>query len=178
MTPNLTDKSRAQLALVEEHVRRENAHDLPGIMATFGHGARYDDEPWGEHHEGRDAVQGYYEDLLTSLPDLRIDITHALVAEDGVALEVRISGTHLGAWRGLPATGRRVAFPLCGLFTFDAAGKLAGERIYYDRASVLRQVGLFHDPQSLLGRLEALIAHPVTLARAYARRLVGQRTSR
>jgi SnoaL-like protein len=101
MTVILSDRIRAQLALVEEHVRRENAHDLPGIMATFGQRAWYDDEPWGEHHEGRDAVHGYYEDLITSLPDLHIDITHCLAAEDGVALEVRISGTHLGSWRGL-----------------------------------------------------------------------------
>jgi len=73
MTAVSSDRIRARLALVEEHVRRENAHDLPGIMATFGAGAWYDDEPWGEHHEGRDAVHGYYADLLTSLPDLHID---------------------------------------------------------------------------------------------------------
>jgi steroid delta-isomerase-like uncharacterized protein len=173
MTANPGDRIRAQLALVEEHVRRENAHDLPGIMATFGQRARYDDEPWSEHHEGRDAVQGYYEDLLTSLPDLHIDITHCMAAEDGVALEVRISGTHLGSWRGLPPTGRPVTFPLCGIYTFDDEGRLAGERIYYDRGSVLQQVGLYHDPQSLLGRLETLLAHPVTLARAFARKLTG-----
>jgi len=172
MTAVLSDRVRAQVALVEEHVRRENAHDLPGIMATFGARAWYDDEPWSEHHEGRDAVHGYYESLLTSLPDLHIAITHRLAAEEGVALEVRISGTHLGAWRGLPATGRRVTFPLCGLFTFDEGGKLAGERIYYDRADVLHQVGLYHDPQTLLGRLETLLAHPVTVARAYARKLI------
>jgi steroid delta-isomerase-like uncharacterized protein len=172
MTAIPSDRIRAQLALVEEHVRRENAYDLPGIMATFGHRAWYDDEPWGEHHEGRDAVHGYYEDLLTSLPDLHINITRCLAAEDGVALEVRISGTHLGSWRGLPATGRRVMFPLCRLYTFDEEGKLAGERIYYDRGSVLHQVGLYHDPQTLLGRLETPLAHPVTVARAYARRLV------
>jgi steroid delta-isomerase-like uncharacterized protein len=173
MAAVLNDRTRAQLALVEEHVRRENAHDLPGIMATFGRRAWYEDEPWGEHHEGRDAVHGYYESLLVSLPDLHIDIMHRLAAEDGVVLEVRISGTHLGSWRGLPATGRPVAFPLCGLYTFDEEGKLAGERIYYDRGSVLQQVGLYRDPQSLLGRLEMLFAHPVTVARAYARKLVG-----
>jgi steroid delta-isomerase-like uncharacterized protein len=172
MTPDLSDRARAQVALVEEHVRRENAHDLPGIMATFGAEARYDDEPWGEHHEGRDAVQGYYEHLLTSLPDLRIDITRRLAAADGLALEVRISGTHLGPWRGLPATGRSVSFPLCGIYTFDEAGTLAGERIYYDRVSVLQQIGLFHDPLSLVGRIETLLAHPVTVARAYARKLL------
>jgi len=167
----LSERARAQLALVQEHVGCENAHDLPGIMATFGSGAWYDDEPWGEHHDGRHAVQRYYQDLLTSLPDLRIDITKAIAADDAVVLEVRINGTHLGPWRGLPATGRRVSFPLCGVFAFDAEGRLAGERIYYDRADVLRQVGLFHDPQSLLGRLEAFLAHPITVTRAYARKL-------
>ncbi len=175
MASILSDRVRAQVALVEEHVRRENAHDLPGIMATFGHRACYDDEPWGEHHKGRDAVHGYYEGLLASLPDLQIDITRCLAAEDGVVLEVRISGTHLGPWRGLPPTGRRVSFPLCGVFTFDEEGTLAGERIYYDRGSVLHQVGLFHDPQSVLGRLETLLAHPMTVARAYARRLTKPR---
>lgn len=171
MTANLSDRIRARLEVVEEHVRRENEHDLAGIMATFGHHAWYDDEPWSEHHHGRDAVRRYYEDLLAALPDLHIDIAHRLAAEDGVALEVRIRGTHLGSWRGLPPTGRTVEFPLCGLYTFDEEGKLAGERIYYDRGSVLHQVGLYHDPQTLLGRLETFLAHPVTVARSYARKL-------
>jgi steroid delta-isomerase-like uncharacterized protein len=178
MTATLSDRIRARLEVVEEHVRRENAHDLPGIMTTFGHQAWYDDEPWGEHHDGRDAVHRYYEDLLGALPDLRIDIVHRLAAEDGIALEVRISGTHLGSWRGLPPTGRRVEFPLCALYTFDEEGKLAGERIYYDRISVLHQVGLYHDPQTLLGRLESFLAHPGTVARAYARKLTRRAAQR
>jgi SnoaL-like polyketide cyclase len=97
--------------------------------------------------------------------------TRCLAAEEGVALEVRISGTQLGSWRGLPPTGRPVVFPLCGLFSFDEGGMLAGERIYYDRGSVLRQVGLYHDPQSFVGRLEILLAHPITVTKAYGRRL-------
>jgi steroid delta-isomerase-like uncharacterized protein len=173
MTSSLSARARAQLSLVEEHVSRENAHDLLGVMATFGDRAWYDDEPWREHHEGRDAVRGYYEDLLTSLPDLHIGITRCLAAEEGVVLEVRISGTQLGPWRGLPPTGRAVDFPLCGVFSFDEEGKLAGERIYYDRAIVLHQVGLYHDPRSFIGRIEILLAHPITVARAYGLRLSG-----
>ena len=64
----------ARLEVVEEHVRRENAHDLAGIMATFGEQALYDDEPWSEHHDGREAVRCCYDDLLAALPDLHIDI--------------------------------------------------------------------------------------------------------
>ena len=40
---------KARLAVVEEHVECENRHDLPGLMATFGAEARYDDEPWQDH---------------------------------------------------------------------------------------------------------------------------------
>ena len=159
----------ARLRLVEEHVRRENEHDLLGIMQTFGPDAQYDDEPWGEHHRGRHAVEQYYADLLTALPDLRIDIRHRFVTGDAIVLEVAIAGTHTGAWRGLPATGRRVQFPLCAVYSFDETGKLAGERIYYDRATVLHQVGLFHEPRTRVGRLLTVLAHPLTVGRALSR---------
>jgi steroid delta-isomerase-like uncharacterized protein len=172
MVDDLDQRIRARVALVQEHVRRENAHDLPGIMATFGRSACYHDAPWGERHDGRDAVHGYYESLLRSLPDLHIGITQCLATEEGVVLEVIISGTHLGPWRGVPATGRPVSFPLCGIFSFNEDGSLAGERIYYDRASVLQQIGLYHDPQGLLGKLETLFAHPLTIAQAYLRRMI------
>ncbi|MGE5052583.1 MAG: ester cyclase, partial [Acidobacteriota bacterium] len=88
-----------------------------------------------------------------------------------VLLEVLICGTHLGAWRGLPATGRRVEIPLCGVYTFDDVDRLAGERIYYDRATVLRQLGVFREPQTLMGRIGLLVTHPLTLAHALFRRV-------
>jgi hypothetical protein len=82
---------------------------------------------------------------------------------------VVISGTQRGPWRGLPPTGRYLEFPLCGVFTFGDDGKLAGERIYYDRATVLRQLGVFHEPTTLAGKILTPLAHPVTVARALLR---------
>ena len=38
---------QARMAVVDEHIRCENRHDLDAVMATFGMDARYDDEPWG-----------------------------------------------------------------------------------------------------------------------------------
>ena len=162
-----------RLALVEEHVECENRHELGAIMATFGDAARYDDEPWGDHRVGRDQVRSYYTELLHALPDLTIDIRHRHVAAESVVLEVEIRGTHRGAWRGLPATGRSVRFPLCGVFTFDERNRLAGERIYYDRAFVLRQLGVFHDPASLAGRIVTALVHPLTTAHVLVRALSG-----
>ena len=147
------DKHSARIATVEEHVRLENAHDLEGVLHTFGDTARYDDEAWGEHYDGGDGVRQFYEQIMKALPDLEIDVQRRHVTDDAVLLEVIIRGTHLGEWRGLPATGRRVEFPLCGVYTFDSGDRLAGEKIYYDRGTVLRQLGVFHEPQSVLGRI-------------------------
>ncbi len=165
------------LRLVEEHVRLENAHDLGGVMLTFGEQAAYDDEPWEDHCRGREAVRIYYEALLAAMPDLHIEITNRHVAERAVILEVVITGTHLGLWRGVPATGRCVRFPLCAIYTFDSGERLAGEQIYYDRAGVLRQLGLFHDPGTHFGRLMIGLTHPLTLTRAYGRKLFRRRSA-
>jgi steroid delta-isomerase-like uncharacterized protein len=109
---------------------------------------------------------------MQALPDLEIDVKRQHVTEDAILVEVIIRGTHLGDWRGLPATARRVEFPLCGVYTFDAKDRLAGEKIYYDRGTVLRQLGVFHEPQSALGRICTLATHPITIARALGRKLL------
>ena len=166
------DRWSARIAVVEQHIRLENQHDLEGVLCTFGDTARYDDEPWGEHYEGRNGVRLFYEQLMKALPDLEIEVQRRHVADDAILLEVMIRGTHLGGWRGLPATGRRVEFPLCGVYTFDADDRLAGEKIYYDRGTVLRQLGVFHEPLSALGQISTLATHPVTIARALARKLL------
>lgn len=156
----------ARLALVEEHVRRENKHDLDAVMATFGATPGYEDTPWHDHHIGRDGVRTYYKGLLQAVPDLHIDVQRRHVTDNHVMLETTITGTHTGPWRGLPATGRRLKFPLCAIYSFDDEGKLAGERIYYDRATVLQQLGVFHEPDRGLGRLLMPLTHPLTIARA------------
>ena len=166
-----SDRKSARVALVQEHVRLENEHHLVGVLSTFGENAQYQDEAWGDRYAGRDGVRLYYEQLMAAMPDLEIKILQEHVTEDNVLLEVLICGTHLGPWRGLPATGRRVEIPLCGIYTFDDQDRLAGERIYYDRATVLRQLGVFREPQTLVGRIGLLLNHPLAIARALFRNL-------
>jgi steroid delta-isomerase-like uncharacterized protein len=166
------ERAAARIAIVERHIRLENEHDLEGVLSTFGETARYDDEPWDEHYEGIKGVRSFYEQLMHALPDLEIEVQRRHVADEAIVVEVMIRGTHLGGWRGLPATGRRVEFPLCGVYTFDTADLLAGEKIYYDRGTVLRQLGVFHEPQSVLGQISIMATHPATLARALLRKLL------
>jgi steroid delta-isomerase-like uncharacterized protein len=171
MASSGNDNRDARMRLVEEHVRLENAHDLAGVLGTFGDQASYDDEPWDDRRRGLDAVQAYYTVLLVAMPDLHIEVLNRHVAEETVILEVVITGTHLGDWRGVPATGRPLRFPLCGIYTFDRNDRIAGERIYYDRADVLKQLGLMHDPVTNFGRLMTGLMHPLTITRAYGRKI-------
>ena len=167
-------RAKSRLKLVEEHIQCENTHDLDGILATFGPDARYDDEPWDDHRVGRDEVHLYYKELLAAAADFRIEVQNRYMADEAVILEVTISGTHTGDWRGLPATGNKVSFPLCGIFTFDSADRIFGERIYYDRAGVFRQLGIFREPSTPAGRLLTAMNHPLTIARAFGRKIFGR----
>ena len=173
MTPT-PEVIEARIRTVEEHIQSENDHNLDAIMATFGPDAQYEDESWGETHEGRAGVQAYYEELVNAVPDLRIDVKKRHVAQQEIILEVEISGTHQGAWRGAPGTGRFLRFPLCAVYTFDERNKLKGERIFYDRVTVLHQMGLFHNPGGLMQRLTTMVCHPLTIAKASVRAVFGR----
>jgi steroid delta-isomerase-like uncharacterized protein len=163
--PNAAGRS-SRVAAVLAHVEAENRHDLEGVMATFGSHGFYDDAPWSEHHDGRSAVRAYYGALFQAAADLHIEVQQAFDAGAAVVLEVRLTGTHTGAWRGLPATGRRFDVPLCAVFTFDVDGRLEGERIYYDRATIFRQLGVFSEPDTVARRLLTAIVHPGVIVRA------------
>lgn len=168
---DLSGRRAARLRCVEEHIRSENAHDLDAVMATFVETPVYGDTPWGDHHVGQAAVRAYYEQLMTAAPDLVIDVEQQHVTDEAILLEVMIRGTHLGPWRGLPPTGNPLAFPLCAVYTFGDGDALAGERIYYDRALVLQQLGVLHDPESRRGQAVAALTHPGTMAKALVHRL-------
>ena len=169
--PRVNDKLAARIAIVEHHIHLESEHDLDGVLGTFGNGARYDDESWGEHYEGLSGVRQFYQQIMGALPDLTIDVIRRHIGDEAIVVEVIIRGTHLGRWRGLAPPGRRVEFPLCGVYTFDGNDHLAGERIYYDRGTVLRQLGVFHEPQTVVGRFAILATHPFTVMRSWVRML-------
>jgi steroid delta-isomerase-like uncharacterized protein len=165
----------SRLSIVDQHIARENQHDLEGILRTFGRTVRYDDEPWDGHYIGHNDVRNYYNSLLKAMPDLHIEVQRRHASNDAVVVEAVITGHHLGAWRGLPPTGRPIRFPLCGIFVFDEDDRLAGEKIYYDRATVLRQLGIFREPDRALGRITTIIMHPLTVAQTIWRLVFARR---
>ena len=53
------------------------------------------------------AARCWIEPFRSSFPDFEMEIVQLLAEGDTVAARFRCSGTHLGEWRGHPASGRR-----------------------------------------------------------------------
>jgi steroid delta-isomerase-like uncharacterized protein len=162
------DELRARReAIVVEHMESENRHEFDATLETFHH-PRYELIGTGDVYDGQAEVESYFEETRTAFPDQRNELIALHHADDAVIVEAMLYGTHLGSFRGLPATGRTFEMRFCALFLFEEDG-LVCERVYFDAATILRQLGIAHDPLTLRGRLATVANHPLTVGRALAR---------
>jgi steroid delta-isomerase-like uncharacterized protein len=155
--------------IVIEHMESENDHDFETTLDTFDY-PRYELIGTGEVHDGRKAVGDYFDETRTAFPDQRNELIALHHSDDSVIVEAMLYGTHLGSFRGLPPTGRKFEMRIAAFFLFEE-DRLTCERVYFDPGSIQRQLGIAHDPLSLRGRLATVVNHPMTIGRAFARRL-------
>jgi steroid delta-isomerase-like uncharacterized protein len=127
-------------AVVREHMESENRHDFDATMATFAH-PRYEIVPTGEVFEGEPEVRGYFAASRTAFPDQRNEVKTIRHADDAVITEFDLLGTHLGPLRGIPPTGKTFRCPMTAFFVFHG-DRIVCERVYFDSATILRQLGL------------------------------------
>ncbi len=138
--------------LWEEHIAHEfETHDADATIATMV------DDPYVNHiptlagGRGRENLRAFYaSDFIPVLPpDTAITPVSRTVGEDQLVDEMIFSFTHSTEipWMlpGVPPTGQPVTVPLVAIVRFRD-GKVAHEHIYWDQASVLKQVGLLTDP--------------------------------
>ncbi len=141
-------------AAFDEHVAAEFVHlDLERTMATMT------DDPYVYHLPamtggvGREAVRDFYgKHFIGKWPaDAEIRPVARTVGDDRVVDELVLSFTHdiemPQLLPGVAPTRRKVKLTFCVVAGFEG-GKLAFERIYWDQASLLTQIGLL-DPAEL-----------------------------
>ena len=137
MDPDLRARREA---IVIEHMESENVHEFDVTLATFHH-PRYEIVPTGDVFDGPAEVSSYFEDTRCAFPDQRNELITLHHADDAVIIEFWLRGTHLGSFRGLPATGRAFECKTVAVFVFED-DRLICERAYFDSATILRQLGL------------------------------------
>jgi steroid delta-isomerase-like uncharacterized protein len=160
-------------AIVREHMASENDHEFDRTIATFGH-PRYELVATGDVYDGEEAVRAYFAESRRAFPDQRNELVALHHADDAVIVEFDLLGTHLGPLRALPPTNRPFRCRMSAHFIFDD-DRLVCERVFFDQLTIMRQLGLAHEPASLSGRVTTLVSHPLTIGRALARRVRGAR---
>jgi carboxymethylenebutenolidase len=141
-------EKRAMEELWKIHVDCEFlTHDVEATLATMTDDAFVINVPTGMGGRGKDAVRAFYRDsFVNCMPDDIVGVlTNRVVGDHALVDELHHTFTHTKQmdWilPGVPPTNKKVEVDIVAVVCFRH-GKICGERIYWDHATVLRQVGL------------------------------------
>lgn len=139
--------------LWDEHVRCEfTAKDAVATMATMSKEASVTNVPVMTGGRNPEEVLNFYaHHFIPQLPaDTQTTLVCRTIGQNRLIDELIFSFTHdiEMDWMlpGIAPTGRKVEIPLV-VVVQSAEGKVTGERIYWDQASVLVQLGLINASQ-------------------------------
>src|SRR5271168_5538895 len=138
--------------LWEEHTAHEfSTRDTEATLATMVDDAYVNHVPVLTGGRGKAELRRFYSnDFISKMPpDTTLTPISRTVGKDQLVDEMIFSFTHSieMPWMlpGITPTHKRVEVPLVAIVHFRD-GKLAHEHIYWDQASVLKQIGLLTDP--------------------------------
>jgi carboxymethylenebutenolidase len=141
-------------ALFDGHVEREFAdRDVDATMETMVPEPYVHCVPVMTGGVGGKQVRRFYSDhFINQIPkDASVIPISRTLGKDQIVVELVLSFTHDTQWDyllpGIPPTGKRVELPHVVVMKLEN-GKVAHERLYWDQASLLVQVGLL-DPGNL-----------------------------
>ena len=134
-----------------EHLRGEfETKDVEATLATMVEDAYVNHMPVNTGGRGKAALRVFYrDDFIPSWPDdLQMTPVNRVIGVGQLVDELRVTFTHSKPmpWLlpNLPPTGKPIALDIVVVVQFRG-DKLACERIYWDHANVLRQVGLLKE---------------------------------
>ncbi|HYD60209.1 MAG TPA: ester cyclase [Noviherbaspirillum sp.] len=132
--------------LLHEHLNAENWHRLEETLATLAPDCVFEDVALQRTFHGHAGAAEYYR-MWWSAFDIQVERgTNAFWASDDLLVSEPVyTGTHVGNFLGIPATGNPICFRFV-VFVRFRDGKFAGERFYYDLATLLRQIGVHELP--------------------------------
>lgn len=146
--PDLTPEQRAMSEMWDRHTAAEfEERSIDRTMATMSGDPFVNHVPVMTGGVGAEAVRHFYRThfIPGQPPDSNVTTVARTVGRTRLVDELIHTFTHTMEmpWilPGVPPTGRRVELAVIVVVEFED-GKIAGERIYWDQASVLAQVGL------------------------------------
>ena len=124
--------------------------DVEATLATMVEDAYVNHMPVNTGGRGKDALRRFYrDDFIPSWPDdLQTTPVNRVIGDGQLVDELHSTFTHSKRMNwflpNMPPTHKKIAMDLVVVVQFRG-DKIACERIYWDHASVLRQVGFMKD---------------------------------
>jgi steroid delta-isomerase-like uncharacterized protein len=129
----------------EQVVRRYydalNARDYATAAGAFAEGCEFVSVPSGVRFTGSASILNGLREFAGAFSDWRVEVDRLVASGMDVVVEWRTTGTHDGEFRGALPTGIRFERRGCAVAEV-AGGKIVRYRDYYDRATLLEQLGL------------------------------------
>jgi steroid delta-isomerase-like uncharacterized protein len=119
---------------------RINAGDIDGFGALLA-------DDFVEHDEvpglppTKEGVIAYFTSLLTSFPDMRMNVEDLIASGNKAVARVKATATHQGEFMGVPPTGNAVAIQLIDIMSFDDSGLVREHWGVADLLSLMQQLG-------------------------------------
>ena len=128
-----------------------NRRDFDKALAMVTDDAQWTNIPFSATFSGRKGYREYISTWTTAMPDSKVEIVNVLAADDWAVAECIGRGTHTGPLAGpqgnIPATQKHVDMKFCEVLRLKD-GQITEAHLYFDAASLLRQLGLMPETQS------------------------------
>jgi ketosteroid isomerase-like protein len=106
------DEYQAIRQLWTSHSLAEEAHDIPGLMATLTEDCVYTVVNSGVTWVGKAGATQFYQQLLPAFPDIHFDLQNIMIGPQGVFEEAFATGTYQSQWLDMPSpSGQKLNFP-------------------------------------------------------------------
>jgi steroid delta-isomerase-like uncharacterized protein len=118
------------------------SNDRDTSRQLIAEGYTYIDRTQGDSALAPERLQETVQEYHGAWSDQQMEIEHIMDATDGTVIaQYRLTATHTGTYRSVPATGRRATTSYCEIFRFDAGGRILVEEAYYDALGRMQQLG-------------------------------------
>src|SRR5690242_19181994 len=143
MTTQNTIEENKQI--VRAFIETWNTHDASAILDLLDPDIVFRSPLFASLVRGLEERRSEIVNFLTSMPDFQFKLIGIAADGDFVATELVGSGTSTGPAKlpgrdPIPPSGRHVEFGMAAFYRVTAEGKVAEERYYYDRLTMIQQL--------------------------------------
>jgi steroid delta-isomerase-like uncharacterized protein len=149
--------SAKRLETLREHIRAESEHDMETLIKGMTTDCFNDVAGSPKPFVGPEQTAERYRKHWEGFPDFSVRVRRVLCSDENtVVTENEWRGTHLGTFLGWPATGKPVRMRAIVVWHFKG-DDLWCETVFFDNASLLKQIGATIDVPAPSGSMKPAI---------------------